>query len=59
LGEEGKKIILTIATALSGALMKKLTGLAVKISRNYSLSMRRSSSKLVKFEHGFVTTFNS
>lgn len=30
LGEEGKKIILTIATALSGALMKKLTGLAVK-----------------------------
>jgi ribosomal protein L7/L12 len=30
LGEEGKKIILAIATALSGALVKKLTGLAVK-----------------------------
>lgn len=29
LGDEGKKIILTVAAALSGALMKKLTGLAV------------------------------
>lgn len=29
LGEEGKKIILTVAAALSGALMKKLTGLAI------------------------------
>jgi len=29
LGEEGKKIVLTVATALSGALMKKLSGLAL------------------------------
>lgn len=35
LGEEGKKILLTVATAFSGAIMKKISGVTVKDVREF------------------------